>query len=88
MLDQINELTKANAKLKQENSDKQAKLDHQSVTIDKIMKETHSLEHSATHKKHNSSSLSTKEKAYSEKCNQATVEEVEKYKREIKKLQE
>ena len=32
-------------------------------------------------KKNGSFSSSTKEKAYSERCNQATVEELEKYKR-------
>lgn len=33
LLDQINELAKVNTKLKQENEDKQAKLDHQARTI-------------------------------------------------------
>ena len=44
MLDQINELTKSNTKLKQENSDKQAKLDHQAMTIEKLMRESNKHE--------------------------------------------
>jgi len=39
-LDQINELSKANAKLKQENQDKQIKIDHQTITIEKLMRES------------------------------------------------
>ena len=38
MMDQINDLTKANARLKQENADKQTKLDHQTITIEKLMR--------------------------------------------------
>ena len=36
-LQQINDLTKQVATLKQQNTDKQAKLDHQAVTIDKLI---------------------------------------------------
>ena len=79
MLDQINELTKINTKLKQENSDKQAKLDHQAITIEKLMREGN--KHESGSQKNGSTTSSIKEKAYSERCNQATVEELEKYKR-------
>lgn len=34
------------------------------------------------------SSTNSKERCYSERCNQSTIEELEKYKREVKKLQE
>lgn len=59
LLDQINELSKANAKLKQENQDKQIKIDHQTVTIEKLMRESSKNQESPA-VKGSSSSTSTK----------------------------
>jgi hypothetical protein len=63
-MEQINELSKANARLKQDNNDKQIKLEHQTQTIEKLMREHTKIEHSSG-TKHNSSTSSTKERAYS-----------------------
>lgn len=65
LIDQINQLTKTNTKLKQENQDKQSKLDHQTLTIEKLMRETSKVQNSPTPKYSTTSSSSTKEKAYS-----------------------
>jgi hypothetical protein len=74
LLDKINELEKKNTRLKTECQDYKIKLEHQTTTIEKLMRENAKGE--APAQKHASSSSSTKEKAYSEKCDKATVEEV------------